>query len=100
MASKIKWSPRAVSNLKEICSYISKDSVYYASLFAKRILSIVKSISSFPKSGRVVPEYGNDNLREKIYEDYRIVYRIKDELIEVVAICHGAMQLKNIVKEK
>lgn len=97
MASKIRWSPRAVSNLEEICSYISKDSIYYASLFAGRILSIVKNIPSFPKSGRIVPEYGNDNLREKIYEDYRIVYRIKNEFIEVVAICHGAMQLKNIV---
>jgi toxin ParE1/3/4 len=80
MASKIKWSPRAASNLEEICNYISKDSIYYASLFAKRILSVVKNIPAFPKSGRIVPEYSNDNLREKIYEDYRIVYRIKNEL--------------------
>jgi len=32
MALKIKWSPRAAANLEEICSYISKDSEYYAFL--------------------------------------------------------------------
>jgi len=44
-----------------------------------------------------VPEYGNENLREKIYENYRIVYRTKEEVIEIVAICHGAKQLENIL---
>lgn len=96
MASKIKWSPRAAANLEEICSYIARDSKYYASLFSKKILSIVKNIPQFPKSGRIVPEYKDENLREKIYENYRIVYRIKGELIEIVAICHGAKPLENI----
>ena len=93
MALKIKWSPRAASNLEEICDYIAKDSQYYAILFAKKIISIVKAIPQFPQSGRIVPEYGDDNLREKIYENYRIVYRLKGELIEIVAICHGTKPL-------
>ena len=93
MALKIKWSPRAASNLEEICDYIAKDSEYYAILFAKKVTTIVKTIPKFPKTGRIVPEYGNENLREKIYGNYRIVYRIKEELIEIVAICHGARPL-------
>jgi len=48
MAFKIKWSPRAASNLEEICNYIAKDSEYYASLFAKKVNSIVNSIPQFP----------------------------------------------------
>ncbi|MBE7546066.1 MAG: type II toxin-antitoxin system RelE/ParE family toxin [Planctomycetia bacterium] len=56
---------------------------------------MVKSIPQFPKSGRMVPEYGDEDLREKIYENYRIVYSIKGELIEVVAICHGSRLLGN-----
>jgi plasmid stabilization system protein ParE len=96
MAFKIKWSPRAASNLEEICNYIAKDSEYYASLFAKKVNNIVKSIPQFPKSGRIVPEYDNENLRERIYESYRIVYRLKGEIIEIVAICHGAKPLDSI----
>jgi len=66
MALEIKWSPRAASNLEEICDYIAKDSQYYAILFAKKVTNIVKAIPQFPKSGRIVPEYGDENLRENL----------------------------------
>ena len=97
MAYRIKWSPRAASHFEGICDYIAKDSKYYAFLFAKKVIAIVKSLPEFPKTGRVVPEYNDENLREKIYGNYRIVYRIKEEVIEIVAICHGARQLENIL---
>jgi len=97
MASQIRWSPRAISNLEEICNYIASDSKHYASLFANKILLIVKNIPQFPKSGRIVPEYGDENLREKVYQNYRIVYRLKDDIIEIVAICHGAKQLEDVL---
>ncbi|HHT9138328.1 MAG TPA: type II toxin-antitoxin system RelE/ParE family toxin [Candidatus Wunengus sp. YC60] len=93
MAYKIKWSPRTASNFEDICNYIGKDSEYYASLFAKKVNALIKAIPQFPKAGRVVPEYGDENIREKIYENYRIVYRIKEDFIEIVAICHGAKPL-------
>lgn len=96
MVSKIRWSPRAVSNFEDICNYIAKDSELYATLFAKKVNTIIKYIPMFPKAGRIVPEYNNENLREKIYENYRIVYRIKKEIIEIVVISHGAKLLKNI----
>ena len=53
MAYSIKWSPKAADHFEEICAYISKDSNYYAVLFAKRIVAIVKAFPQFPKSGRV-----------------------------------------------
>jgi plasmid stabilization system protein ParE len=74
MAYQIKWSPRAASHFEEICNYISIDSEHYARLFAKKINLIVKTIPQFPKAGRIVPEYKNENLRERIYQNYRIIY--------------------------
>lgn len=97
MAQNIRWSPRAASNFEDICNYIAKDSKYYATLFVKKVNAIIKTIPRFPKSGRIVPEYGDENLREKIYENYRIVYRLKGKLVEIVAICHGAKPLNNII---
>ena len=96
MARAIRWSPRASAQLAEICGYIAQDSEQYAALFAKRIMQIVKSISRFPMAGRVVPEYGKHNLREKIYNNYRIVYRVKEERVEIVVITHGARLLEDI----
>ncbi|MBF0329665.1 MAG: type II toxin-antitoxin system RelE/ParE family toxin [Nitrospirae bacterium] len=57
MDCKIICSPRAVAGLESICDYIAKDSEYYATLFAKRIGSIVNNLPQFPKAGRIVPEY-------------------------------------------
>lgn len=96
MAQKIRWSPRAALNLEDICNYIAKDSEVYATIFADKINTIIKYIPQFPKAGRVVPEYKNEKIREKIYENYRIVYRIREEFIEIVAICHGSKPLENI----
>jgi plasmid stabilization system protein ParE len=93
MALKVKWSPRAVANIEEICNYIAKDSEYYAIHLAKKVTAMIKAIPQFPRSGRIVPEYGDENLREKIYGNYRIVYRLKEGLIEIVSICHGANPL-------
>jgi len=94
MDDRIKWSPRAASHLDQICEFISQDSETYARIFAKKILKIVEDIPIFPKSGRVVPEYEDKNLRERIYENYRLVYRIKNDIIEIVAICHSSRPIE------
>ncbi len=98
MALKIRWSPTALAHFEEICNYIAHDSEKYATIFAKRIMALVKSIPDFPKAGRVVPEYDDDTLRERILGNYRIVYRIKSDVIEIVTIFSGARVLKDILR--
>ena len=97
MDFSIRWAPRAAFHLEQICEYISRDSETYARIFAKKVLFIVESIASFPKAGRVVPEYNDPNLREQIYGNYRIVYRLKDGVVEIAAICHGTQLLERIL---
>jgi len=96
MAKKIIWSPKAAENLEEICDYIGEDSEFYARTFAQRIIAEIEKIPDFPNAGRIVPEYMQKNLREKIFQSYRIVYRIKPDTIEIVAIVHGARVLSDI----
>ena len=87
------WSPCAAQDLEKICRYISTDSSHYARLFAQRINSLIEDIPYFPHAGREVPEYRRKDIRERFFQNYRIVYRIKPQLIEVVAIVHGARLL-------
>ncbi|MCG6538148.1 MAG: type II toxin-antitoxin system RelE/ParE family toxin [Syntrophales bacterium LBB04] len=93
MAKIILWSPKAAESIEDICNFIAKDSEYYAAMFAKKIVAIIENIALFPKAGRVVPEYQDENLREKIFQSYRIVYRLKEDFIEIVVITHGSRQL-------
>ena len=74
MAQEIRWSPRTADSIEEICDYITRDSEYYAAVFAKKVYATVESIPNFPKLGRIVPEYQDEDLREILFQNYRIVY--------------------------
>jgi len=44
-------------------------------------------------SGRSVPEYETDDIRETIENPYRIIYRIKPDQVDVLAVIHCAQLL-------
>ena len=94
---KIIWSPKAAESLKSICIYIEKDSPYYASQFAKKVIALIEDLPVFPERGRVVPEYADPDLREILHQNYRIVYRLKSEVIEIVLITHSARLIQNLL---
>ena len=91
--AQVSWSPSSLLDLDSIAEFIARDSAHYASLFVQSIVAHVEKLSEFPQSGRVVPEYGREELREFIFGNYRIVYRVRGDLIEVAAVVHGARQL-------
>lgn len=47
-------------------------------------------LEDHPLSGRVVPEIGHESVREIVQGNYRIVYRLRPDTIEVVTVFHGA----------
>jgi len=74
--AKIIWSPDAAADLEEICDYIAKDSEYYARIFAQGVINAIERLLLFPESGRVVPEYNQKDMREIIFQNYRIVHEL------------------------
>lgn len=100
MVARLIWSPQSLQDLDAICSHIAKDSKFYAGLFAEGVFELAEHIAAFPRSGRVVPEYRRASLRERIFQDYRIVYSLVGGQAEIVAIVHGARILKRIVGKR
>lgn len=90
---KIYWSITARKCLQEIADYIAIDSPFYAVTFVERILEQADKLGKFPEIGRVVPEFKNDCLRELLFQNYRIVYRIKEDQIFIVAVSHASMDI-------
>ncbi len=91
--AKLIWSPRALNDLQGICEYIARDSERYAALFAQRVIALAESFPRHPLLGAVVPEYGREELRERLFQNYRIVYRVRAEAIEIVTVTHAARLL-------
>ncbi len=90
----IKWSRRARTDIRDLKAYIAKDSPYYARQFAERIIASVEKLVEFPKIGRTVPEAeGRNDVRELIYQGYRVIYLTRPDRIFIVTIIHGSLDL-------
>ena len=85
MADRLVWSPEAVEDIEAIAAYIERDSPHYARVVASRLVETAESIPDFPKIGRVVPEAGDPNLRERFVYSYRLIYRLEQQRILVLA---------------
>jgi len=90
---KVIWSDGALRDLEHIRDYIAQDNPAYANVFVERLLKTTRHLPQFPQSGRLMPEAKAPNIREVLYQGYRIVYRLSPELIEVVMAVHGSRNL-------
>ena len=86
---KIIWSPLAIDRASEIAEYIAQDKPSAAEKWINTVFSKVKQLKSSPEIGRVVPEIRNEQFRELIYGNYRIIYRIEKTQISILTIRHG-----------
>lgn len=97
---KIRWTDPAVEALKAIRDYISLDSEYYAAVICEDILHQVENLKDFPSMGRVVPEYGQEGIREIIHLTYRIAYRLGTDSITVVNIIHSSRDFRSAMGDE
>ena len=91
--AEVRWTPQAAADLELIAEFIAHDSPHYASLFVIDVLDAVERLVRFPESGRIVPEKNDPKVREIILGNYRIVYRRRADVAEILTIHHGARLL-------
>jgi len=88
---KVHWTRNAIGHLANIYEYIGLNSTIYANRMVDKITRRSEQIADQPYSGRKVPEYDADDIRELIEKPYRI----KPNQIDVVAVIHGAQLMPN-----
>lgn len=96
MAQKVIWSYEATADLDALAEYIVRDSSFYAAAFTQQILDISRSLNEFSERGRVVPELSDPNVRELLIREYRLIYSIEPSRIVILALVHGARDLKTL----
>ena len=90
---KIIWSLLAIDRASEIAEYIAQDKPSAAEKWINTVFSKVEQLKSSPEIGRVVPEIRNDQFRELIYGNYRIIYRVEKTQLSILTIRHGRQML-------
>jgi addiction module RelE/StbE family toxin len=95
--SRIIWSPQAIRDVESIRAFIVQDSATYADFVAQRIVAAVERLEAFPQSGRIVPERQDPAIREVIVTPYRIVYRFRAGVVEIVTVFRGSREFPEFV---
>jgi len=88
--AKVIWSPTSLDDIDLIAEFIARDSARRAALFVERLLKSVERLESFPQSGRVVPEIGDELRREVIFGSFRVMYRIEGDVVWITGVVHSA----------
>ena len=91
--ARLRWTPQALEDIEAICAYIERDSNYYARIFASQIIEKASTLESFPKVGRIVPEINREDIREIVHGNYRIIYRLINDKVQILTIYHSARLL-------
>lgn len=93
MARPVVWSREAKQDLADIYHYIRLDNPEAAKAVTDKIRTLTKMLPDHPWIGRIVPEHGREDIRERIYSRYRIFYQlVGDEKIRILHIFHSAQE--------
>jgi plasmid stabilization system protein ParE len=87
---KVRYAPRARSDLEEIIRYIASDNPYAAERVRDAILDTIELISAYPHAGiknAVTPEVRSRLVRRY---PYRVHYRLRDGELVIIHVRHAA----------
>lgn len=90
----IIWSKPARNDLHLIHQYIAHDSTRYAKRVVQDITDKVKTLIEVPRLGRVVPEIGEEAVREISLYSWRIMYEIFDDALIIHGVIHKRRHFK------
>lgn len=92
--ARIIWTSQALNDLQAIGDFISRDAPTFAQVFTDKVFDTVERLENFPRSGRIVPEINQENIREIIVGSYRIVYLLTGDEVGILTVFHASRLLK------
>jgi toxin ParE1/3/4 len=91
----ITFAESAVKDLEDLQAYYAGEGVPdVGKRLVADIMNTVERLGSHPQSGRVVPEFHVEHLREIIYPPFRIVYRHDKTKVRIVRIWRSERLLR------
>jgi plasmid stabilization system protein ParE len=78
------WSPEVLRGIHDVCTFLSRTSESYA-----RALRLPAQ----PRLGAKGPECDRDDLRELQVRTHRLLYRIRGDDIEIIALVNASRHL-------
>lgn len=84
---KINWTPQSIEDIHNIREYYQDKSEKYSEQLTDKFFEKAELLEKHPLIGRIVPELDKSHLREIIYKNYRIIYRVvSDKRLDILTI--------------
>ena len=87
---RVRFTPAGRNQFLAAIEYIRRENPAAAQRFRDRAEEILLRLQRFPDSGRIVPEFPEVPYREVVIRPYRFFYRVRDSVVWIVAVWHGA----------
>ena len=97
---QVVWSEFAERALAEVMEYFAATQPANAVAVLKRIQRQAAKLSRFPERGRIVPELraqGIGQYRELILPPWRIIYRIAEDKVYVLAVVDSRRNIEDVL---
>lgn len=89
---EVNWTEPAEAHLASIHQFHSQTSKRYADALIERLTARTVQLSEHPRSGAVVPQAENIELRMLVESGYRILYVVGKDHVEILGVLHGSRE--------
>jgi plasmid stabilization system protein ParE len=93
-ALRVELSLQALLDLEEIPDFIARDDLDAALSWIDRLVERAQRVGAVPRSGRIVREVGDPEIREVLLRTCRIIYRVEPRRVLVLTVIEGRRQLE------
>jgi toxin ParE1/3/4 len=99
-AYTVEWTEVALADLDDVVSFIERENPLTAENVLKRLESAARTLEPHPLRGRIVPELARFEIRlyrELVVRPWRILYRLGEGRVFVLAILDGRRDLETLL---
>ena len=89
---RVEITSRAEHDIDLIQAVIARDKPGAASKWVREVHRQIRSLNSMPQRFEIIPEVENLNVeyRHIIYGNYRVIYRIRENRVNIIRVLHAA----------
>lgn len=96
MSTPVWRLPKAADDLLEIWLYIARDNVSAADKVLDSIDARCRMLAEFPEIGTLREDIG-PSVRVLVVGNYLVLYRARDDRVDIVRVLHGARDLRDLL---
>ena len=91
---RVLFTPSGRNHFLAAISFIDSEGTHAAGVFRKKAEKTLSRLKRFPRSGTALPEFPDLPFREVAIAPCRVIYRVKQKTVWIVAVWHSARLLR------